>query len=166
MDFVIGDRNFNTPDSGGKLGDILVKNQIQRFARTSSVGNPLISLATGASFTWNFQPVGNRRQILLTRIEAVGFFTDSAPASTYIIKEYIDITIASSFIFNSDDSNNLLYYFNLFHYEPNMVLNVNSSNQIAFNFDIDGGTILAQTGVTPGAGDTFDFYVSIGYKLL
>ncbi len=152
----LGGSKFETPDSNGKLGEI--QTGLIRWYTELSTGNALTSLNGSASKAFSWGVVAPNRFVEIVNFNVIALFIDSGVA-TYNV---------SSLVFQSWSfprfSNTNIAYINSNNKPLNLLLEIDSSNNINTTVSINGGDVWRATGITPGVGDSVNFYLSVAYK--
>jgi hypothetical protein len=107
--------------------------------------------------------------VRVKNIICIAYFHDSSAGTTYNISELVTILYYSAGSANLDYAPGAVSF--RFPYQNagidyNILGNVNASGRIDIDGYVDGGDVLAKTGITPGAGDTVDFALSMLYEPL
>jgi len=158
MDTTIGGKRF--PAFGfGKLQNESTYNAGERITNASGSSN-LTALTGSATFAALLPISTNLKVVKVLYVTVYAEFRDSG-AGTY------NVSTLTSFAINAPgnlDTNTVLSYPNHFANNPiNAEMNVNSSGELSLTVGIFGGDVVRATGITPGAGDTVFFSVSVSY---
>ncbi len=164
MEFVIGDRNFNTPDSKQKLGAIIGKNPIQRFALGQDIAIPFAAITVNPFYQFLLPLRGASRFAYLNYLHVDASFTDLSAGTIYTLTKF-RVNIPAFNVFASDNQSGLSYSIDEFKYNPNLLLQPDSTGVVTFTIDAYGATIAQETGIAPAAGDTVSLKINIGYQL-
>jgi len=160
-DFSLGDRFFKSKDSGFKLPGI-VKGKTIRWSSASASNVALIDLGY-ASATLN-PPIGtNDSFVNVIYLVLSAYFTDLSPSAQYRVSDRC-VIVPQSIIGNGDKD--VFPAFPSFSITTPLNLMMQVVNgTLDFNVTITGADVKVFTGITPAAGDSMNYDLSVCYSV-
>lgn len=160
----IGDHSFDAKQSGGRLSQDSSVKQLTRVS-TGSFSGLLQTLNGVLTSNVGFVVIRGTSLILLKKIFVYGYFTNAT--GLYNVSEGFVFSPTLGYLINKDGLAIQSPYIPQIAFDNlDMVLQVDTSGLVLFDFTILGGTVNSITGVTPVAGDAVGGTCTIVYQSL
>lgn len=158
----IGDRVFNAI---GK-GRLMQEQSVRALTRISTDGfsENMASIVGSATANLLFDVIKGTSLILIKKVIADAIFLDSSTGALYNICSEAVVSVVGTYLVNKDNANAPTFPINLSSDNLELLVQVDSNSQVNLSCVIYGGSIVAKTAITPGAGDTVAGGVSIIYE--
>lgn len=161
--FNLGDRQFKSPDSGGRLDQSLPTVKNARWSNASNANVALTTLLGNANVTLNVPISANNGFITIINFVVNAVFTDNGVAN-YNVSERVSVSPLVKIV-NTDASNVSYSFPNRFNSNPlNLQVEV-TAGVVSITVVITGGDVKQLTGITPAAADSVSFDLAICYLI-
>lgn len=158
----LGDREFGALPSGGYLN--AAKNKPVFRWTYYDYSAPLTGL-NSVGVTSGVSVTSNNGIVNIQKVIGSLLFFDSSAGAIYDVSTMLSVYPLDAQVVNKDTVNGVRLMGGRDYQSLNILCSIDQTlGTISFSMNINGADILAQTGITPGAGDSVTFRLSFQYE--